>query len=65
MVAVICSLYLLQIQLKNQKGFGMKPFRNLFVYKLKHPYRMRFFLENLIAEFLQLGIGAELSGMPL
>ncbi|WP_318566162.1 hypothetical protein, partial [Peribacillus simplex] len=23
-----------------------------------HPYRMRFSLENLIAEFLQLGIGA-------
>ncbi|WP_251436375.1 hypothetical protein [Peribacillus simplex] len=51
--------------IKNQKGFGMKRFRNLFVYKLKHPYRMYFFLQSLIAEFLQLGIGAEPSGMPL
>lgn len=45
--------------IKNQKGLGMKPFLNLFeVYKLKHPYQMRFSLQSLIAEFLQLGIGA-------
>lgn len=43
----------------------MKLFQNLFGYKLTHPYRMSFYLQSLIAEFLQLGIGAEPSGMPL
>ena len=52
MVAVIYSL-------SKSKRFRNetipKPFE---VYKLKHPYRMRFSLQSLIAEFLQLGIGA-------
>ena len=51
--------------IKNQKGLGMKSFLNLLKSKNKHPYRMRFSLQISIAEFLQLGIGAELSGMPL
>ncbi|SIQ41900.1 hypothetical protein SAMN05878482_1011171 [Peribacillus simplex] len=58
-------LYTCFIQIKNQKGFGMKPFQNLFGYKLTHPFRISFHFQSLIAEFLQLGIGAELSGMPL
>lgn len=43
----------------------MQLFQILFGYKLTHPYRISFHFQSLIAEFLQLGIGAEPSGMPL
>lgn len=58
------SQYML-IQIKNQKGFGMKLFQNLFGYKLTYPYRISFYWQSLIAEFLQHDIGAEPSEMPL
>lgn len=62
--STILNTCFIQIK-KNQKGFGMKLFQNLFGYKLTHPYRISFYCQSLIAEFLQPGIGAEPSEMPL